>query len=166
MPIEATDGLLEVLKKLSAGETLSIPADSPLLRNRLSRKILQKEAQKLGVKVGGLELGDEKPPTFGFQEGVDVRPADQIAEAGQTIEASGQRLLKILKSAGMKKFLLYSTVGLAGLGVLTATLWTVPKATVRLEVKAESMVQSFELIASPSATAIDAARKILPAVLI
>jgi hypothetical protein len=154
MPIEPNDGLREALKKLSAGETLSLPDDSPLLRNRLSRKMLH------------LETGGEKPPTFGFQEGVDVRPTDQIAEAGQTIETGGRRLIKILRSRGMKKFFLYSAIGLAGLGIITAILWTVPKATVRLEVKAESMVQSFELIASPSATTIDAERKILPAVLI
>jgi hypothetical protein len=171
MPIESTDGLSEALEKIrQAAETspekripLVIPDDSPIARNRLGRKILQKEAQQLGVELEG----EETPPSLGFQEGVDVRPpTDQIAEAGQTIESGGRKLLAILKSPAMKKFLLFSGVGLAGLGVITAILWTVPKATVRLEVRSESLVQSFELIASPSATAVDAERKILPAVLV
>jgi len=174
MPLESTDGLLEALEKIrraaksSAAErgTLSLPDGSPLLRNRLSQKILKKEAQKLGVVVEGLALGDERPPTFGFQEGVDIRPADQVVETGRRIEAGGRRLVEILHSRGMKKFLLFSGTGLAGLGVVTALLWMVPKATVRLDVRSESLVQGFELVASPSATAIDTEKKILPAVLI
>lgn len=186
MQLEPTDGLFETLEKLKkqpfeGGKVvLTIPENSPLLNNLLTLKILKKEAKNLGIE---LELKTEDPrgknllvalapaepalpagrsaSTFGFQEGTDV-----YAEAGQVFEESGRKLVEFLKSPGMKKLLLFSAVGLAGLGVVFAILWTVPKATVRLTVKSEALVQSFELTASPSATTIDREKRILPAVLI
>lgn len=192
MLLEPTDGLFEILEKISAGgETgelpLEIPAGSPLLNNLLTLKILKKEAKKLGVELE-LQTEDPKgrnllatltpPPatassTLGFQEGVDVYPVPFLGkgggvytEAGQVAEKSGRKLVRFLKSSWMKKFILFSAVGFAGLGVIFAALWTVPKATIRLAVKSETLVQSFELTASPSAATVDREKRILPAVLI
>lgn len=109
-------------------------------------------------------LTPTEPPTsvaLGFQEGVDV-----YSQAGQAVEQKGRKLLAFLKSPWMKKFLLFSAVGLGGLGIIFAFLWAVPKATIRLTIKSETLVQSFELTASPSAAAIDTTKRILPAVLV
>ncbi len=185
--LKASDNLFTVLEKLkSRGEggqvDLTIPDGSPLLDNLLTLKILKKEANKLGVKLE-LETDDPRGQNLlntlapapasapaagpiggmGFKEGVDVSPPTSADVAG---EKSGLNLLKIFKSPGFKKFLLFSGVGLAGLGAIFALLWTVPKATVRLTVRSENLVRSFELTASPSATAIDQEKRILPAVLI
>ena len=174
---------------------LTLPKDSPLLNNLLTLRILKKEAKKLGIELelqtddlrgqnllttfnpalpAGRPTPPSKPAPLGFQEGVDVYPApfsDEkgvgvYTEAGQVVEKSGRKFLAFLKSPTMKKFLLFSAVGFAGLGVIFAILWTVPKATIRLTIRSEALVQSFELTASPSATTTDASRKILPAVLV
>ena len=179
--LEQTDGLFETVGKLKAQAqeggilTLTIPENSPLLNNLLTLKIIKKEAKKLGVELT-IETKDPRgknlvaaltptePPTavaLGFQEGVDV-----YSQAGQAVEQKGRKLLAFLKSPWMKKFLLFSAVGLGGLGVIFALLWTVPKATIRLTIKSENLVQSFELTASPSATTIDTTKRILPAVLV
>jgi len=190
--LEPQDGLFETLEKLSAsGESgrlvLTIPENSPLLNNLLTLKILKRESKKLGIELE-LETEDPRgqnllatltPPepassarggsggnALGFQEGVDVYPAHFSDEKGAWVEKSGRKLWTFLKSPTMKKFLLFSAVGFAGLAVIFAVLWTVPKATVRLTIRSEALVQSFELTASPSATAIDVSRKILPAVLV
>ncbi len=179
--LEQDDGLFETIGKLKAQAqrggilTLAIPENSPLLNNLLTLKILKEEAKRLGVELAmGTEdprgknllaaLSPTKPLTstaLEFQEGVDV-----YSHAGQAVEQRGRKLLAFLKSPWMKKFLLFSAVGLGGLGIIFAFLWTVPKATIRLTIRSENLVQSFELIASPSATAIDASKRILPAVLV
>jgi len=186
--LEPKDGLFETLEKMgqqspeSGQLALTIPENSPLLNNLLTLKILKREAKKLGVGLD-LQTDDARgqnllatltPPEpassaiggsggapLGFQEGVDV-----YTEAGQAVEKSGRKFLKILKSKTIKKFLLFLGIGFAGLGIVFALLWTVPKATVRLNLRSEALVQSFELVASPSATTTDASRKILPAVLV
>ncbi len=181
--LEPTDGLFEALRKIekqlpeSGRLELTIPDGSPLLNSLLTLKVLKKEAKKLGLDLE-LETADPRgqnllaaltpaepqttaPSGFGFQEGVDI-----YSEVGQAAEESGRKIIKFLKSAGMKKFLLFSAVGLAGVGAIFALLLTVPKATVRLTVKSEALVQSFELTASPSATAVDREKRILPAVLV
>ena len=179
--LEPKDGLFETLEKIkqqlpeSGRLVLTIPENSPLLNNLLTLKILKKESKKLGIELE-LETSDPKgknllsalnsttpppPSTFGFQEGVDI-----YTEAGQAVERKGRKLLGFLKSPWTKKFLLFSAVGFAVLVFIFALLWTVPKATVRLTVRSEALVQSFELTASPSATAIDVERRILPAVLV
>ncbi len=182
LELELTDGLFETLEKISAsgdssrGLVLTIPEGSPLFSNLLTLKILEKEAKKLGVELQ-LETEDSRgknliaslsgekdvppPPTFGFQEGVDI-----YTEVGQAAEESGRKLLEILKSPWAKKLGLFLIVAAVGLGGIAALLTTIPKATVRLTVKSETLVQSFELTASPSATAIDHEKRILPAVLI
>lgn len=194
--LESKDGLFEALEKikqqspalrqaqgtssLPRGEggklALTLPEGSPLLNNLLTLKILKKQAKKLGIALE-LETKDPKgqnllsllnpaAPTspsspFNFQEGVDI-----YTEAGQAVEQKGRKLLNFIKSPWMKKFFLFSAVGLGGLGVVFALLWTVPKATIRLTIRSENLVQSFELTASPSAVTIDAAKRILPAVLV
>ena len=184
--LEPKDGLFEALEKIGQRSpedgrlALTIPEGSPLLSNLLTLRILKKEAKNLGVELD-LETQDprgqnllatlapappSKPAPLGFQEGVDVYPAPFTIEKRCGVEKGGRQLLTFLKSPWMKKFLLFSTVGLAGLGVIFALLWTVPKATVRLTIRSEALVQSFELTASPSATATDASKKILPAVLV
>ncbi len=180
--LEITDGLFEALKKISAsGDSgsgqlvLTIPENSPLLNDLLTLKILKRESKKLGIELElqtddlrGQNLLATLAPTepstsvaLGFQEGVDV-----YSQAGQAVEQKGRKLLAFLKSPTMKKFLLFLGLGLAGLGLIFALLWTVPKATVRLTIRSEALVQSFELTASPSATTVDASRKIFPAVLV
>ncbi len=183
--LEPTDGLFEALEKIgqqspeSGRLVLTIPENSPLLNNLLILKILKREAKKRGIELelqtddlrGKNLLATLRPPepaspagrpnALGFQEGVDV-----YSQAGQAVEKSGRKFLDFLKSPFMKKFLFFSGLGFAGLGVIFAIIWTVPKATIRLDIRSEALVQSFELTASPSATAVDASRKILPAVLI
>ena len=182
--LELTDGLFEALEKIKKNLpevpgapaegrlALTIPEGSSLLSNLLTLKILKRESKKMGI---ALELQTDdlrgqnllatltppEPSPLGFQRGVDV-----YTEAGQAVEKSGRKLLTFLKSPFLKKFLLFLGLGLLGIGLIFALLWTVPKATVRLTIRSEALVQSFELTASPSATTLDASRKILPAVLI
>lgn len=173
MEIEARDNLSEIIRKLKerSGEgglvSLNVPRGSPLLKNLLNVKILLDQAEKLGI-ILKLESGDPKgrnllarlseaPPELGFAVGIDVAGREPRSELN---------LKKIFKSRWARRVLLWLIfLSLAVVGIFAA-LFTFPRASIRLQVRSETLVQSFELLASPSASIADKDQKILPAVLL
>lgn len=163
MEIKNSDTLAEIIRKLEgpAGGarslTVNVPADSPLLKNLLNVKILLAQAEKLGIKLKIetkdqrgenllAHLSEPRPEDLGFAEGIDI------------VDQKRRPHLK-----GLLVFLILA--GLVVVGVFSALI-VVPRATVTLRIGSETLVQSFELLASPSASVVGKEQKILPAVLL
>lgn len=172
MKIEAhhrLSDIIDILKKQAGSGPVSVnvPSGSPLFKNLLDLKILLNQAERRGIKLklkteeerGQNLLGSlsETPPTkFGFTEGVDVA----------STQPRPQPLKILLTSRRLRKISLFLIlISLAVVGVFVA-LFTIPRATITLKVSSEMLVQSFEMLASPSASRANKEQKILPAVLL
>lgn len=176
MRVEDHETIFSVLKKIKdslseGGEiTLEIPPNNNVFGNLLTLKLLQNQARRLGGRlkfVGQDERGENLVKalggsSLGFAEGVDVAAAQALAGG----KVSFPRLATIFSSPIFRKVALFSILSSVVILIIFAALLAVPKATVILTVNSESLVQTFEVLASPSATAVNKERKVLPAVLL
>jgi hypothetical protein len=176
MQVDSHETIFSVLEKIKASlsegveVTLEIPSNNDIFGNLLTLRFLQEQVRRLGGTlnfVGQDERGENLvkaltgSSSLGFAEGVDV------AEAQTPVRRFGfPRLTTIPSLPVFRKMALFLILSSVAILIIFAALLAVPKATVVLTVDAESLVQTFEVLASPSATAINKERKILPAVLL
>jgi hypothetical protein len=180
MKVEAGDTLFSVWQKIKGPLSevkevvLEISAGNEALGNILALKLLRKEARKRGGKINfkgvdeqsqnlaSILRGQTMPAAgadgLGFKEGVDIAAARPSAKRPS--------LSAILHSPRFRRAALLLSAAAALVVILFVGLFTVPKAKIVLTVDSESLVQSYEVFASPSATAVDKEKRILPAVLL
>jgi len=173
---EANENLFSLLTRLQAiaseGDEevcFLFPAQAGVLGNGLNLKMLLGEGERLGKKVTFKAEGEEGQNLI-----------SSLAEGPATMESAVEAEVV---SPAPKRFwplpLPHFSLplprlwwwGLAALlllllGGIVLSYWRVPRATVRLKVRSEELVKSLEVMASPSAQAIDFDRRIIPAVTI
>ncbi|MDP2873951.1 MAG: hypothetical protein Q8N84_01505 [bacterium] len=178
---EANENLFSLLIKLqNTAETEVIfifPDQTGILGNILNLKMLRREGERLGKTVAFKAEGEAGQNLIAALAEGPMAVSASEAEISQSVES-----VKVV-SVGSKRFwppkiphvsLSLPRMWKIGLGVLLLLLvggivlsyWRVPRATVRLKVQSQELVKSLEVLASPSAQAVDFDRRIIPAVVI
>ena len=176
--------LYSVIKKLREADDsdflLEVSENCPFLENLLAFKIIKSEARNLGRKVvfaakssdaaSLVETLNTDAESFGFVRGFDVGSAPPFEKVLTTTRINVPlSLLSFLKSKlSLGKDLGFIVAVVAGLLLFAFYLlfYYLPKATITLTVEAESLVESIDVIASPSAQRIDSIARVIPAALI
>lgn len=168
---EANANLFSLLVKLhgtAESEVIFLfPAQTGILGNILNLKMLKLEGDRLGKTVTFKAEGEagqnliaalaEGPTAVSAGEAEVAQPAELAEVVSRPhFSLSLPRLWKI--GLGVLLLLL--------VGGIVLSYWRVPRATVRLKVQSQELVKSLEVMASPSAQAIDFDRRIIPAVVI
>lgn len=181
---EPSENLFSLLTRLQAtAEGLEtevcflFPAQAGILGNILNLKMLLREGERLGKTVTFKAEGEAGQNLIAsLAEGPTAAPFETAAAPTASSVAE-------VVSFGPKRFwplrlphfsFSFPRVWWLGLGALSLLLigglvisyWRVPRATVRLKVQSQELVKSLEVMASPSAQAVDFERRIIPAVVI
>lgn len=173
--------LYSVVKKLREGSEsdflLEVSENCPFLENLLAFKVIKNEAKNLGRKIvfatknsdltSLVEALNDDAESFGFVRNFDVG-SSKIPEKTPIIRSNYLHLfVSFFKSRlSLRKDLGFILAVIVGLFLLVFYLffYYLPKATITLTVEAESLIESIEVIASPSAQRIDSKNHVIPAV--
>lgn len=158
---------------------LEVSENCPFLENLLAFKIIKSEVRNIGRKVvfaaknrevaDLVEVLNDDAESFGFVRGFDVGSTTSLEKPHITRVNFRLGLLSFFKSKlSFRKDIGFIVAVVTGFLLLAFYLlfYYLPKATITLTVEAESLVESIDVIASPSAQRIDSIARVIPATLI
>jgi len=144
---------IEDLELVFAGSS-----EIPFLRNVISFKFLERQADLLGKKISFV---NEKGESLKFLEAESYQPSLEEKEFSKDAPVQKMEIFSILKNAALLVGVFLLLIGL-GIGFW----WVVPKADVVININSEMLVKNVDITASAKAEKVSESDKEIPAVLL
>jgi len=144
---------IEDLELVFAGSS-----EIPFLRNVISFKFLERQADLLGKKISFV---NEKGESLKFLEAESYQPSLEEKEFSKDAPVQKMEIFSILKNAALLAGVFLLLIGL-GIGFW----WVVPKADVVININSEMLVKNVDITASAKAEKVSESNKEIPAVLL